>query len=337
MANGYGIDVGTGNIKVFNQNDSSITIEKNTIAIVEGDRMYAYGDLAYEMYEKAPDTIEVSFPVRSGVIADFDNIQTMLLELIENKLGGRLKGADIIVAVPNDITEVEKKAFYDVFAKTKTKTRSILLCEKPLADAIGLGLDVTQPTGVMVVDFGFETTEISVMSLSGLVLSQIIPGGGRRLDKSIINYLRRHYNLIIGYKTAQTLKESIGSTSQDYEDSLTVVGRDVVSGLPIEMEIMSHVIYEAMKDDLESLSNNVKLILERTPPELARDIVNSGIYFTGGGANLKGMGEYFNGITNIKINIAENPNDSVAKGLGEILNDEKYSSFGYSLKTRIFS
>ncbi len=337
MANGYGVDVGTGNLKIFNLQDGSITVEKDTIAIVAGDRIYACGDEAYEMYEKAPDTIEVSFPVINGVIADFDNIQNMLIEIIENKLNGHLKGANIIVAVPNDITEVEKKAFYDLFAKSKMKTRSILLCEKPLADAIGLGLDVTKPTGIMVVDIGYDTTEISVISLGGLVLSQLIPLGGLQLDKNIMTYLRRHFNLFIGNKTAKALKENIGSADPEYEDAQKVVGRDVVSGLPVEMEIQSHVIHEAMHDSLESLSNSVKMILEKTPPELARDIVNSGIYVTGGGSKLNGLASYLNKITNIKINIAENGSDSVARGLGEILSDEKYASFGYALKTRMFS
>lgn len=337
MANGFGIDVGTGNLKIYNKADGTVTSEKNTIAIVDGDRMYAYGDNAYSMYEKAPDTIEVSFPVINGVIADFDNMQSMLLEILEKKIGGRLKGSDIVIAVPNDITEVEKKAFYDLFAKTKTKTRSILLCEKPLADAIGLGLDVTKPTGVMVVDMGADTTEISVISLSGMVISNLLPVGGNRLDECIQTYLRRHFNLLIGSKTANGLKETIGSTDADYEAKEIVVGRDVVSGLPIEMEIESRVVYESIKDELDNLGNSVKMILEKTPPELARDVVNSGIYLTGGGSLLNGIGGFLSDITGIRINIADNGSQSVARGLGEILCEEKYQGFGYTLKTRIFN
>lgn len=337
MVNGYGIDVGTGNLKIFNRADGTITVEKNTIAIVDGDRMYAYGDNAYAMYEKAPEHIEVSFPVVNGVIADFDNMQTMLIEIIESKLNGRLKGADLVIAVPNDITEVEKKAFYDLFAKSKTKPRSILLCEKPLADAIGLGIDITQPNGVMVVDMGADTTEVSVISLSGMVLSNLLPVGGKRFDDCINTYLRRHFNLIIGNKTAKSLKENIGSTNPDFDAKQSIVGRDVVSGLPIEMEVESHVVYEAIKDELENLSNSVKMILEKTPPELARDVVNSGIYVTGGGSKLNGLSQYLNSLTGIRINIADDGANAVARGLGEVLCEEKYSSFGYALKTRIFS
>lgn len=337
MANGFGVDVGTGNLKIYNRSDGRVLAEKNTIAIVEGDKIYAYGDAAYEMYEKAPETIEVSFPVINGVIADFDNMQTMITEVIENKLGGKLKGADIVVAVPNDITEVEKKAFYDLFAKTRTKIHSILLCEKPIACAIGLGVDVTRPTGVMVVDLGADTTEISVMSLSGMVISELLPSGGRRLDENIAVYLRRHFNLLIGSKSAKSLKENIGSADATHEASQIVVGRDVVSGLPIEMEIESGIVYEAIKEELENLGNSVKRVLEKTPPELARDVVNSGIYVTGGGSKLHGIGEYLNEVTGIRINVAEEGEFSAVRGLGEVFSEERFAGLGYALKSRIFS
>lgn len=337
MANGFGVDVGTGNLKIYNRSDGRVLAEKNTIAIVEGDKIYAYGDAAYEMYEKAPETIEVSFPVINGVIADFDNMQTMITEIIENKLGGKLKGADIVVAVPNDITEVEKKAFYDLFAKTRTKIHSILLCEKPIACAIGLGVDVTRPTGVMVVDLGADTTEISVMSLSGMVISELLPSGGKRLDENIAVYLRRHFNLLIGSKSAKSLKENIGSADATHEASQIVVGRDVVSGLPIEMEIESGIVYEAIKEELANLGNSVKRVLEKTPPELARDVVNSGIYVTGGGSKLHGIGEYLNEVTGIRINVAEEGEFSAVRGLGEVFSEERFAGLGYALKSRIFS
>jgi rod shape-determining protein MreB len=175
MNNGYGIDLGTGNLKIFSLTSGEVTNQKNTIAIVNKNEMYAYGDDAYSMFEKAPETICVSFPIINGVIADFDNMQTMLLEVLENNVKAKLKGSDIVIAVPTDITEVEKKAFYYMFAKTKIKAKSISLCEKPLADALGMDLDITEPTGVMVVDVGADTTEISVISLGGLVLVNCCP------------------------------------------------------------------------------------------------------------------------------------------------------------------
>ena len=337
MSHGYGIDLGTGNLKIYSISNGEVTNQKNTIAIVNKNEMYAYGDDAYLMYEKAPETIEVSFPIINGVIADFDNMQTMLLQVLEHDVKARLKGADIVIAVPTDITEVEKKAFYDMFAKTKVKAKSIALCEKPLADAIGMGLDITEPTGVMVVDVGADTTEISVISLGGLVLSQLLSYGGNKLDDSIVTYLKRKYNLLIGNKTGKALKEGIGSAVPGRKDSMMIVGRDVVSGLPIEMDITSDIVYEGMKDDLSNICTAIKMILEKVPPELARDIVKSGIYLTGGGASVSDFSTYITNMTNIKVNVVENGDETVVRGLGKVLTDEKYKRFGYSMKSRIFS
>ena len=336
MAGGYGIDMGTGNLKIVDRASGEITNEKNTIAIVDKDQMYAYGDEAYAMYEKAPESIEVSFPIHGGVIAEFDNMQTMLLEVLEHKVA-RLKGSDIVVAVPTDITEVEKKAFYDIFAKTRIKAHSISLCEKPLADALGMGMDITEPTGVMVVDIGADTTEISVISLGGLVLSELKSFGGNRMDESIVTYMKRRYNLVIGQKTAKSLKESIGSAINRITESKTVVGRDVVSGLPIEMEVTGEVVYEGIRDDLDNIATSVKMILEKVPPELARDIVHSGIYLSGGSSRIPDLAEYFSSLTNISVNVAENGDEAVVRGLNRILTDDKFSRFGYSMRSRIFS
>ena len=336
MANSFGIDIGTQNLKIFSGSNNQITDIKNTIAIVNKNQMYSYGDAAYSMYEKAPDTINVSFPIVSGVIADFDNMQTMLFEVIEKDLKGKIKGSDIVVAVPTDITEVEKKAFSDLFSKAKNKPHSIRVCEKPIASAIGMGLDVSEPTGVMVVDLGADTTEISVISLGGLVLSELLPFGGNQIDESIVTYLKRNFNLVIGQKTAKQLKEEIGSAQEGRGQKLTVVGRDVVSGLPIEMEVESDTVYNAMKADLESFCTNVKLILEKVPPELAKDIVHSGIYLTVGTSQLHQLQDVFSEVTNIKVNDYEDPEESCVRGLGSVLADNKYKQYGYSMKTRIF-
>lgn len=280
--NVYGIDLGTCNMKIYCKASNKIMNEKNTIALVNKNEMYAYGDDAYAMYEKAPETIQVTFPVVGGVIADFNNLQVMLQTYLEAHAKGKLRGAEFIVAVPTDITDVEKRAFFDMFYKSKLKPKSVLLCEKPIADAVGLGLNVNEPTGIMVVDIGADTTEISVISLGGLVLSDLLHSGGNKIDESIITYVKRKYNLVIGQKTAQSMKETLGSGIPGNTQTMVVVGRDVVSGLPIEMEMSGAVVYEAIKDNLNTICNSIKMILEKTPPELARDIIHSGIYITGG-------------------------------------------------------
>ncbi len=231
--NVYGIDFGTCNLKVFCKSNGKILNEKNTIALINKNEIYAYGDEAYAMYEKAPESIQITFPVVNGVIADFNNLQNYVFNFLEHNTKSNLKGSDFVVAVPTDITNVEKRAFYEIFDKSKVKARSINLCEKPIADAVGMGLDANEPTGIMIVNLGADTTEISVISLGGLVLSELLHFGGNRFDESIISYMRREYNLVIGQKTAKSLKETLGSGLPGREDSMVIVGRNVVSGLPV--------------------------------------------------------------------------------------------------------
>lgn len=328
----YGIDLGTCNFKVFCKATGKIMKEKNTVAIINKNQIYAYGDDAYAMYEKAPETIQVLFPVVSGVIADYNFLQTMIITFLEEKMKSKLRGSEFVVAVPTDITDVEKRAFYDMFFKNKIRPKSILLCEKPIADAVGLGLDVNQPTGIMVVDMGADTTEISVISLGGLVLSELLHFGGNRLDENIITYIRNEYNLVIGQKTAKAIKENIGSGLPGRTETMNIVGRDLVSGLPIEMEISATDAYEAMKKTLESICTSIKLILERTPPELAKDIIHSGIYITGGGSQIHNLDRLFEGITNIKVNTTDAPEESAVRGLVKIVSDSKFKKLPFTMK-----
>ncbi|MCR5467510.1 MAG: rod shape-determining protein [Lachnospiraceae bacterium] len=334
-ANVYGIDLGTCNLKVFCKSTGKVLNEKNTIAIINKNQLYAYGDAAYAMYEKAPEHINVTFPVVNGVIADFNNVQNMIFDFIERGSKGKTKGAEYVIAVPTDITEVEKKAFYDMFYKSKVKPKNVQLVEKPIADAVGLGLDVNEPTGVMVVDIGADTTEISVISLGGLVISDLLHFGGKRIDESIMSYIRREFNLVIGQKSACLLKENLASGLPGREESMVIVGRDLVSGLPVEMEITAATVYEAIKDNLESICTSIKMILEKTPPELAKDIIHSGIYITGGGSQIQNLDELFTQITNIKVNRCETPEESVVRGLMSIVSEEKYKHLTFTMKTRI--
>ena len=333
--NVHGIDLGTCNMKIYCKATNKILNEKDTIALVNKNQIYAYGDAAYAMYEKAPESINVIFPVCSGVIADFDILQNMLQAFLEKNVKGKFHGAEFIVAVPTDITDVEKRAFFDMFYKSKLKPKTVLLCEKPIADAVGLGLDVNEPTGIMVVDLGADTTEISVISLGGLVLSELLHFGGNKIDESIITYVKRKYNLVIGQKTAQSLKETLGSGIPGNKETMVIVGRDIVSGLPIEMEITGEVVYEAIKDNLNTICNAIKMILEKTPPELAKDIIRSGIYITGGGSQIHDLDSLFKEITGIKINTCEEPEECVVRGLVKIVSDNKFKHLAFSMKNKI--
>ncbi len=335
-SNVYGVDLGTNNLKVFCKTSGQILNEKNTVAIVNKNQLYAYGDAAYAMYEKAPESIQVSFPVVGGVIAEFNFLQTMIFTFLEQHTKGKLRGSDFVVAVPTDITEVEKKAFFDIFYKSPVKPRLVQVCEKPIADAAGLGLDVNEPTGVMLVDIGADTTEISVISLGGLVISSLLHFGGNQLDEAIISYLRKNNNLLIGKKTACALKETIGSALEHSTETMMIVGRDVVSGLPIETEVSAKQVHEAILPDLNNICNSIKMTLEHTPPELARDIIHSGIYITGGSSRIQFLDEMFAQVTGIRVNTCEDPEECVARGLVKIVSDSKFKHLAYTLKAKIY-
>ena len=190
----------------------------------------------------------------------------------------------------------------------------------------------------MIVNIGADTTEISVISLGGLVLSDLLHFGGKRIDEVIINHLKRTFSLVIGQKTAMYLKEELGCALPEEEaQSAVIVGRDVVSGLPIEMEVTSDVVYEAIKDSLSTICNSIKMILEKTPPELARDIIHSGIYITGGSSKIRKLDQLFSNITNIQVNTCELPEESAVRGLNKIVSDDKFSRLAFSMKDRIYS
>ena len=328
----YGIDFGTCNFKVFSKASGKFVTEKNTIALINKNQMYAYGDEAYAMYEKAPESINVVFPLASGVIADYNFLQTMIFEFIEKRMKGKTKNAEFLVAVPTDITDVEKRAFFELFYKSKSRPKNVMLCEKPLADAVGLGLDVNEPTGVMIVDMGADTIEISVISLGGLVLSDLMHFGSNRLDESIISYIRREFNLVIGKKTAMALKEQLGSGLPGRNETMVVVGLDVVSGLPVEREIPTKMVDESLEEHFNTIIDNVKVILERTPPELAADIYRHGIYLTGGASQVNHLAERLATGTGLHVNVAENPLTSVAMGLAKIIKDDNYKSVAYAIE-----
>ena len=328
----YGVDLGTSSIKIFCKSTGKTFKESNAVAIINKNQIYAYGDEAYAMYEKAPESIHVVFPVVTGVIADYNYLQSMIITFLEERMKSKLRGSEFVVAVPTDITDVEKRAFYELFYKSKVRPKSILLCEKPIADAVGLGLDVNQPTGIMIVNMGADTTEISILSLGGLVLSDLLHFGGNRLDESIISFIRSEYNLVIGQKTAKALKEALGSGLPGRTETMVIVGRDVVSGLPIEMEISATIIYEAMKKNLESICTSIKMILEKTPPELAKDIIHSGIYITGGGSMIHNLDQLFESITGIKVNTTDTPDESAVRGLVKIVSDTKFKRLPFTMK-----
>lgn len=327
----FGIDIGTSNIKIYNKATDEILNEKNIIAISNKKDVYAFGDEAYEMFEKTPSSIEVSYPIRYGVIADIQNMQTLLAKFIKKSKTNRslIQSADFCIAVPTDITEVEKRAFYELILSSKVSAKKITVVEKPVADGVGVGIDINSPKGNMIVNVGADTTEISVLSLGGIVISKLIKTGGNRLDEMICSYVRKKYNLIIGEKTGETLKRKLASGMEEEESIYKVYGRDLVSGLPIEKEISSDTVYKATIEALNSIVTDVKLILERTPPELAADIIDTGIFLTGGSSHIRNFSRLISRETDLKVNIPDNPSECVVSGIAKILSTPEYSGLTY--------
>lgn len=331
----YGIDFGTSTIKIYRKGSGIVLDERNIIAIADRKTIIASGNDAYDMYEKAPSNIAVTYPVRSGVIADVANMLALLNHFMFRISGGKRPGtADFIIAAPTDITEVERRSFHDLVASSNLKTRHIKIVEKPIADAVGAGLDVMTARGVMVVDIGADTTEVSILSLGGIVLSKIIPVGGNRLDEAIKNIVKRKYNLYIGDKTAENIKKKLASAFPTVEATVKVYGRDVVTGLPTEMEVSSANVYEAISEYMYNIIDAIKIILERTPPEISSDIIDSGIYVTGGSAKIFALDELLHKETGLKINICPDSTNTVVLGLGRIMEDHKLSSLADTLRSK---
>lgn len=327
----YGIDLGTCNIKIYGKGEQNIFCRKNIIAIENKDILFAYGDEAFEMYEKAPGNIHISYPLCNGVIADIKNMQTLIKCFVQEMSGGSVKPADYYIAVPTDVTEVEKRAFYDLIKNASVKAKKVMVVEKAIADGLGMNIDVKNSQGVLVVNVGYDTTEISILSLGGIVLSRLIKVGGQKFDDAIRNAVRKEYSLIIGGKTAESVKVSLAELSESGRNAV-VYGRDIVTGLPVEREIPVNLVDDSLKENFNTIIDNIKVILERTPPELAADIYRQGIYLTGGACQVSRLSQLISNGTGLKVNVAENPVESVALGLAHIIQDENYKSVAYSIE-----
>lgn len=332
----FGVDMGTSYIKIYDRHTNQIHKERNIIAIANKNEVFAIGDEAFEMYEKAPANIKVFYPMNNGVISNINAMQQLLFRFLSKYSKGSIKGSDFMMTFSNDITEVEKKAFHDVVLNGNFKPRKVQLVEKAVADAIGLGVDVKSAKGVMIINIGADTTEIAIISLGGIVISRLIQVGGNQLDEDIQNMLKREYNFYIGDKTAEYLKKSLAFATDYEEISAKAYGIDVVTGLPIEVNVPASLIYEAISEHLHTIMDSVKIILERTPPELAADIVANGVYVTGGTSRIRNLDQFIKKETNLKANITEEPEESVARGLEVIVGDENLRSLNFLKRDRAF-
>ncbi|MBS3810536.1 MAG: rod shape-determining protein [Halanaerobiales bacterium] len=317
-----GIDLGTANTLVYMKGKGIIIREPSVVALKEKDRkILAVGNEAKNMIGRTPGNIKAVRPMKDGVIADFDVTETMLRHFIRKAhKRNRLVRPRIIICVPSGVTEVEKRAVID--AALQAGARSAFLIEEPMAAAIGAGLPIHEPTGNMIVDIGGGTTEVAVISLGGIVTSSSIRIGGDEMDTAIAQYIKKKYKLMIGERTAEQIKIDIGTATADNEDlTKEIKGRDLVNGLPKTITINSQEIKDALKETVNSILDAVKRTLEKTPPELASDVMGRGIILTGGGALLHGIDKLLIDITQMPVYLADQPLDCVVNGTGNALEE----------------
>lgn len=315
-----GIDLGTATVLVYAEGKGVILKEPSVVAINKNNnKVLAVGEEARRMIGRTPGNIVAVRPLRDGVISDYEITEKMLKEFIKKAYGkSKITAPKVIVCVPSQATEVEKRAVID--AARNSGAKKVNLIEEPLAAAIGAGLDITKPNGSMVVDIGGGTTDIAVISLGGIVVRASIKVAGDTFDEAIIKYVRNKYKIMIGEKTAEDLKVNVGSALKDSRKlTTTMKGRNLITGLPDEISITSNEINEALKESVSLIVDSVKSVLEKTPPELASDIIERGILMTGGGALLFGLDKLIELETGVNVEIAENSVEAVAEGTGKVL------------------
>lgn len=315
-----GIDLGTANTLVYVKGKGVVAREPSVVAIQTNTKqVLAVGEEAKKMIGRTPGNIVAIRPLKDGVIADFDVTQDMLKYFIGKAYKRRsIIQPRVVICVPSGVTEVEKRAVEE--AAIHAGARDAYLIEEPMAAAIGAGLPVQEATGSLIVDIGGGTTEVAVISLGGIVTSKSIRVGGDEFDEAIVNYIKKEYSLMIGERTAEEIKINIGTADKDSElVTMDVRGRDLITGLPKTLEISSKEIYQAMKEPILNIIDSIKSTLEKTPPELAADIMEQGIMLTGGGAQLDGMDRVIIEETGMPVIVAENPLDCVAIGTGKAL------------------
>jgi len=320
MGTDMGIDLGTATVLVYIKGKGVILKEPSVVAIDRNNnRVLAVGEEARQMIGRTPGNIVAIRPMRDGVISDYDITEKMLKHFISKACGKRrLSAPRVVICVPCEATEVERRAVED--AAKNAGAKKVYLIEEPLAAAIGAGLDITKASGNMVIDIGGGTTDIAVISLGGMVVHESIKVAGDKFDDDIIKYIRRKHKLMIGERTAENLKINIGCAyKQDEETTMEIRGRDLITGLPKNLAVTSEEMREALKEAVNSIAECTHSVLEKTPPELSADIADKGIVMTGGGSLLKGLDKLIQEITKVPVYLAEDPISCVALGTGKVL------------------
>ncbi len=314
-----GIDLGTANTLIYMRGKGIIIREPSVVAVdTRNNTVRSVGQEAKDVIGRTPGSIVAVRPLKDGVIADFEVTTAMLQEFIKKALAKSFSKPRVIICIPSGVTAVERRAVKE--SAERAGAKKVAIIEEPMAAAIGAGLPVAEPRGSMVVDIGGGTSEVAVISLGGIVASRSVRVAGDEFDRSIIDYLKKKYNLLIGERTAENIKLEIGSAYPlEEERSMEVKGRNLLNGLPENLTVTSEEVREALAEPLEKVVEAIKITLEKTPPELAADIIDGGIMLTGGGALLRGLDVLVHNETGMPVHVAENPLDCVVQGTGMVL------------------
>lgn len=327
--NDVGIDLGTSSVLVYVRNKGIVLREPSVVAVEKiTGRIIAIGEEARRMLGRTPGNIIAMRPLRDGVISNFDITERLLAHFLKKVVGTKLLFKPrVVVCVPSGVTEVEKRSVID--ATLEAGARHTYLIEEPIAAAVGAGIDISQPRGTMVLDIGGGTTDVAIISLRGSVLSDSIKVAGDKFDESIVRYMRKKHNLLIGERTAEEMKLKIGSAYPRKEQVfIDVKGRNLISGLPQAIVVGSNEMIDALEEPLQTILESVRTLFEKTPPELSSDIAESGICLTGGGALLYGMDKFISEHTKVPCYIAEDPISCVAIGTGKVLENPDFLNSG---------
>ncbi len=332
--NVYGVDLGTSSVKIYSLKKNEIKVEKNMIAIRNKDQILSIGNDAYEMFEKNPANVEVTYPVAYGKIANLNHVEIVLHSLLYemNRRVGR--GAVIYFSVPMNMTEIERRAFFALAHAGFIKKPKVFLVDRPICDAIALGIPISRTKGSMIVNIGAQSTDISIIANEQVIISKTIPIGGKQLNEAICESVRRKCNLLIGRKTAKRLKIAMGNFMGEKKEARKIIGIDTLSGLPKESIVSASLVNEAMEEEIHTIASELKTFIERIPPQIAESVAKEGIYLTGGTTRMTGIDKYIETFTGYPIRIPSYYDLCTIKGLEELITHKDLHKWAYSIKEK---
>ena len=332
--NVFGVDLGTNSVKIYSMKKNKTKVEMNMIAVRNEEQVLAVGNDAFEMFEKAPENVEVSYPMAYGKIANLNHVEIVLHALLYEMDKHVGNGPVIYFSVPMNMTEIERRAYYALAQAGSVRQSKVFLVERAICDAIALGIPLIRTKGSMIVNIGAQCTEVSILAHEQVIISKTIPIGGVQLSEAICESVRRNCNLLIGSRTAKRLKMAMGIMVEDKKEARKVYGIDTLSGLPKEGIIPSNLVNEAIEQQMNELALELKSFIERIPPQIAKSVMAEGIYLTGGTTKLPGIERFISNCTGYPVKVPNYYDLCTIKGLEELINHKSLHRWAYSIKEK---